>query len=93
MKMVEQKKQEKVTARTIMGKEVVSKGGKNFGEVGDLIFDTKTGEVIDFTLINARKAVKEVDLEKDSAGDYLVPYHSVIALGDFLVISEEDILG
>lgn len=91
--MTEQKKQEKVTARAIMGKEVVSKGGKNFGEVGDLIFDTKTGEVIDFTLVNARKAVKEVDLEKDSVGDYLVPYHSVIALGDFLVISEEDILG
>ena len=36
--------------------------------------------------------VKDVSLEKDTNGDFLVPFHSVIAIGDFVVISEEDIL-
>ncbi len=83
---------EKILSKKLLEKVVVSKSGKKFGEVGDLIFDSKTGEIIDFTLINPTKYVKDVSLEKDSNGDYLVPFHSVIAIGDFLVISEEDIV-
>lgn len=83
---------EKILARNLLDKVVVSKGGKKFGEVGDLVFDTKTGEIIDFTLINPTKYIKDVTLEKDTNGDFLVPFHAVIAIGDFVVISEEDIL-
>ena len=83
---------EKVLANSLLDRVVVSKSGKKFGEVGDLIFDTKTGEIIDFTLINPTKYVKDVSLEKDSSGDFLVPFHAVIAIGDFVVLSEEDIL-
>lgn len=83
---------EKILARNLLDKVVVSKGGKKFGEVGDLVFDTKTGEIIDFTLVNPTKYIKDVTLEKDTNGDFLVPFHAVIAIGDFVVISEEDIL-
>ena len=83
---------EKILSRKLIDRVVVSKGGKKFGEVGDLIFDTKTGEIIDFTIVNPTKYVKDVSLEKDANGDFLVPFHSVIAIGDFVVISEEDIL-
>jgi sporulation protein YlmC with PRC-barrel domain len=83
---------EKILAKKLLDKVVVSKSGKKFGEVGDLVFDTKTGEIIDFTLVNSTKYVKDVTLEKDTNGDFLVPFHSVIAIGDFVVISEEDIL-
>lgn len=85
-------KQEKILSRKLLGKVVVSKGGKRFGEVGDLIFDTKSGEIIDFTIQNPTKYVQDVSVERDSNGDYLVPFHSVIAIGDFVVIAEEDIL-
>lgn len=88
--MVEAK--EKLLSKKLLDRVVVSKGGKKFGEVGDLVFDTKTGEIIDFTIINPTKYVKDVSLEKDTNGDYLVPFHAVIAIGDFVVISEEDIL-
>lgn len=87
-----QMKGEKILARKLLDRVVVSKSGKKFGEVGDLIFDTKTGEIIDFTLINPTKYVQDVSLEKDTSGEYLVPFHAVIAIGDFIVISEEDIL-
>lgn len=88
--MVETK--EKILSRKLFEKIVVSKSGKKFGDVGDLIFDTKSGEIIDFTLVNPTKYVKDVSLEKDTNGDFLIPFHSVIAIGDFVVISEEDIL-
>jgi sporulation protein YlmC with PRC-barrel domain len=87
-----QLKGEKILARKLLDRVVVSKSGKKFGEIGDLIFDTKTGEIIDFTLINPTKYVQDVSLEKDTSGEYLVPFHAVIAIGDFIVISEEDIL-
>lgn len=83
---------EKILANNLLDRVVVSKSGKKFGEVGDLIFDTKTGEIIDFTLVNPTKYVKDVSLEKDTTGDFLVPFHAVIAIGDFVVLSEEDIL-
>ena len=83
---------EKILSKRLLDRVVVSKGGKKFGEVGDLVFDTKTGEIIDFTIINPTKYVKDVSLEKDTNGDFLVPFHSVLAIGDFVVISEEDIL-
>ena len=89
--MAESRK-EKLLSKKLLDRVVVSKGGKKFGEVGDLIFDTKSGEIIDFTLINPTKYVKDVSLEKDTNGDHLVPFHSVLAIGDFVVISEEDIL-
>lgn len=83
---------EKTLAKNLLDKVVVSKSGKKFGEVGDLVFDTKTGEIIDFTIINPTKYVKDVTLEKDTSGDFLVPFHAVIAIGDFVVVSEEDIV-
>jgi len=85
-------KNEKILARKLLDKVVVSKSGKKFGEIGDLVFDTKTGEIIDFTLVNPTKYISDISLEKDTSGDYLVPFHSVIAIGDFVVINEEDIL-
>ena len=90
--MVEGKSKEKILSKKLLNRVVVSKAGKKFGEVGDLVFDTKTGEIIDFTIINPTKYVKDVTLEKDTSGDFLVPFHSVIAIGDFVVISEDDIL-
>ena len=67
-KMSESK--EKILSKKLLEKVVVSKSGKKFGEVGDLIFDTKTGEILDFTIINPTKYVKDVSLEKDTNGDF-----------------------
>jgi sporulation protein YlmC with PRC-barrel domain len=32
------------------------------------------------------------ELEKDGKGRYQIPYHAVVAVGDFVVVAEEDIL-
>ena len=58
------KGKEKILSKKLLEKVVVSKSGKRFGDLGDLVFDTKTGEIIDFTLENPTKYVKDVSLEK-----------------------------
>ena len=83
---------EKKSSRTLLGKTVVSKSGKRFGEVGDIIFETKSGELIHLVLKNPTGYTEKLELEKNKEGQILIPFSAVIALGDFLVISEEDIV-
>ncbi|MFC1728497.1 PRC-barrel domain-containing protein [Nanoarchaeota archaeon] len=83
---------EKNLSRDIVGKTVVSKAGKKFGIVGDIAFETKSGELIHLVLSNPTAYIDKLDLEKDSEGNVLIPFSSVVAMGDFMVISEEDII-
>jgi sporulation protein YlmC with PRC-barrel domain len=82
----------KVMARQLIGKTVVSKTGKKLGEVGDIIFETKTGELIHLVLVNPTPYIEKLELEKDKEGNILIPYSSLVAIGDFMVIAEEDII-
>ena len=75
-----------------MGKTVVSKSGKRFGEVGDIVFETKSGELIHLVLANPTTYTEKLELEKDKESRLLIPFSAVIAMGDFLVVSEEDIV-
>ena len=75
-----------------MGKTVVSKSGKRFGEVGDIVYETKSGELIHVVLKSPTPYADKLELEKDKNGHFLVPFSAVMAMGDFLVISEEDIV-
>ena len=84
--------EERRYSKQIMGKTVVSKAGKKFGEVGNMVFELRTGEILHLTLRNPTHLADNLDLEKDDNGNLLIPHGSVIAIGDFVVISEEDIL-
>ncbi|RJQ18684.1 hypothetical protein C4580_06325 [Candidatus Woesearchaeota archaeon] len=79
-------------SKQIVGKTVVSKSGKRFGEVGDIVFEVKSGELIHVVLKSPTQYVEKLELEKGKDGQLLIPFSSVIAMGDFLVVSEEDIV-
>ena len=83
---------QKKFSKQLIGKTVVSKSGKRFGEVGDVIFETKSGELIHVVLKNPTQYTEKLELEKGKEGELLIPFSAVIAMGDFLVISEEDIV-
>lgn len=83
---------DKKFSKQLIGKIVVSKTGKRFGEVGDIIFETRSGELIHLILENPTSYSLKLELEKDKQGNILVPFSSVIAVGDFIVIAEEDVL-
>jgi len=84
--------EEKKFLKQLLGKTVVSKTGKRFGEVGDIIFETKSGELIHVVLNNPTSYTSKLELEKDKSGNILIPFSAVIAVGDFLVVAEEDII-
>lgn len=88
----ERSKDEKRFSKQLLGKTVVSKTGKKFGEVGDIVFESKSGELIHLVLSNPTQYTEKMDLEKSREGDLLVPFSAVIAMGDFMVIAEEDII-
>jgi len=84
--------QEKRFSKQLIGKTVVSKTGKRFGELADIIFETRSGELIHMVLENPTSYTEKLELEKDSSGRILIPFSAVIAIGDFLVVAEEDIV-
>ena len=83
---------ERVDSRKILGKTVVSKTGKKFGEVGDLVFETKTGEIIYIILKNPTPYAHSFDLEKDGEGNLEIPFSAVVSIGDYVIVAEEDII-
>ena len=84
--------EEKNYSKNLLGKTVVTKTGKRFGEVGNLTFEVRTGELMQIILRNPTTYTEGLDLEKDSSNNLLLPYSAVIAIGDFVVVSEEDII-
>ncbi len=84
--------EEKNFSKDIIGKTVVSKNGKTYGNVSDVEFETRSGELIHIILKNPTVNAEKLELEKDQAGQMKIPFSAVIAVGDFLVVAEEDII-
>lgn len=76
----------------IIGKLVVTKEGKRLGLVKDITFETRTGELIQLVLKDPTPYTRNLDLEISSTKEVMVPYNTIIAIGDFIVVSEEDLL-
>jgi len=86
------KEEDKKYSKQILGKLVVSKTGKRFGEVADLSFETRTGELINIVIKNPTSYCDGLDLEKTKANQILIPFSAVMAIGDFVVVAEEDVV-
>ncbi len=78
--------------RSLLGKQVVTKEGKKLGIAKDLTFETKTGELIHLVIKDLTSYTTNLSLEKTKDKEALVPFNSVIAVGDFIVVSEEDLM-
>ena len=87
-----QKETDKLFSKQVIGRTVVSKTGKKFGEVEDVVFETRTGELINLVLTNPTTYAEKLELEKDKEGDILIPFSAVTAIGDFLVVAEDEII-
>ena len=84
--------EDKKFSKQLIGKTIVSKTGKKFGQVGDIIFETRSGELIHMVVDQPTSYTQKLELEKDKDGRILIPFSAVLAVGDFMVISEEDVI-
>ena len=78
--------------RTIVTKMIVTKEGKRLGFVKDVTFETKSGELISLVVKDPAPYTRNLNLERTSSNDLLVPYNAIIAIGDFVIVSEEDLV-
>lgn len=76
----------------ILGKMIVTKEGKKLGSVKDVTFETTSGEIIHIVIRDMTPYTKNLNLERVSSNEYLIPYNSIIAVGDFVIVSEEDLI-
>ena len=83
---------EKKPFKVLLGKQLVTKEGKKLGIVKDITFETRTGELIQLLLKDPTSYSKNLNLEINQFKEVVVPYNSIIAIGDFVVVSEEDLL-
>jgi sporulation protein YlmC with PRC-barrel domain len=83
--------EDKKHSRTLIAKTIVSKEGRKFGEVGDIRFDPRTGELIDIIVSKPSDYAKNL-VTADRTGLLKVPFSAVVSIGDFVIVSEEDIV-
>ena len=83
--------EEKKYSKQLLGKTVVTKSGKKFGEIGNITFETRTGELIQLIIKDSTPYTRNLNLELSPKKEVIIPYNSIIAIGDFVVVSEEDL--
>ena len=77
---------------TLIGKMIVTKEGKRLGFLKDITFETKSGELINILVKDVTPYAKNLNLERTNSNDVLIPYNTIIAIGDFVIVSEEDLI-
>lgn len=83
---------EKTPFNALIGKMIVTKEGKRLGFVKDILFETKSGELINIIVKDITPYTRNLNLEKTSSNESLIPYSSIVAIGDFVIVSEEDLI-
>jgi len=83
---------EKKPHKEILTKPVVTKECKKLGVVKDITFETRTGELIHLVIRDPSPYSEQLNLERSQQSEVLIPYNSIIAIGDFVVVSEEDLM-
>jgi len=83
---------EKKPFKAMLNKQLVTKEGKKLGTVKDITFEARTGELIHIVIKDLTTYTSNLSLERTPEREALIPYNSVIAVGDFIVVSEEDLI-
>ena len=76
----------------ILGKMIITKEGKRLGFVKDITFETTSGELINIIVKDSTPYTKNLNLERTNSNELLIPYSAIIAIGDFVIVSEEDLI-
>ncbi len=77
---------------SLLGKMIVTKEGKRLGFVKDILFETKSGELINVVVKDSTPYTRNLNLERTNTSELLIPYSAIIAIGDFVIVSEEDLI-
>ena len=85
--------EERLRSKDLVGKILISEeSGKKFGVVGDLDYIIESGELINLVLVEPTTHISDLNLRQDDKNRILVPFSAVKSVGDFIIVSEGDII-
>jgi sporulation protein YlmC with PRC-barrel domain len=83
----------KVRAANIVGKTIISEEtGRKFGVVSNVDFITESGELLNLIVEQPTKHLADLNLKTDDKGRLLVPFTAVKSIGDFVIVSENELI-
>ena len=83
---------ERVRVHDIIGKTIVGETGRKLGVVANIDFIVESGELLNIVVEQPSKYLKEFNLKTDEKGRYLIPFSAVKSIGDFVIVSEDELL-
>lgn len=83
----------KVRAADIVGKTIISEEtGRKFGVVSNIDFITESGELMNLVVEQPTRHLSDLNMKSDEKGRLLVPFSSVKSIGDFVIVSENELI-
>jgi len=83
----------RVRVNEIIGKAIISEeNGRKFGVVENLEFAVETGELTSLVVGQPTSYVSQLNLRKNEKGKVIIPFSAVKSIGDFVIISESELL-
>lgn len=83
----------RIRAGDVVGKTIISEEtGRKFGIVTNVDFVTDSGELMNIVVDQPTKHLTELNLKSDDRGRMLIPFSSVRSIGDFVIISENELI-
>jgi len=83
----------RVRAADVVGKTIISEEtGRKFGTVSNIDFVTESGELLNIVVEQATKHLGDLNLKSDEKGRTLIPFSAVKSIGDFVIISENELV-
>jgi sporulation protein YlmC with PRC-barrel domain len=83
----------KVRAADLVGKTIISEEtGRKFGAVSNIDFVTESGELLNIVVEQATRHLSDLNVKTDDRGKYLIPFSAVKSVGDFIIVSESELM-
>jgi len=84
---------ERIRSRQLIGKMLISEeSGKRFGIISDLDYIVDSGEILHLTLSEPTAHTVTMNLKEDDRNRPLVPFSAVKSVGDFVIVSEKEMV-
>jgi sporulation protein YlmC with PRC-barrel domain len=82
-----------VRVSEIIGKSIISaETGKKFGVVANVEFIVETGELLNIVVEDATRSLLDLNVKTDSRGRPLIPFSAVKSVGDFIIVTESELV-
>jgi len=85
--------EERIRAADLIGKTVISEEtGRKFGVVANVDFVAESGELLNLIIEQPTKYLTDLNLSTDEKGNILIPFSAVKSVGDFVIVSENELV-